>query len=139
MRSTEEIVRAFWHEVWTLGNSEIVHELFHADAKENGEPMDLPAFAHAVDRLRTAFPNFAVSVEELIQVSPEKVVSRVTYSGTQVLDWFGLPARSGEFKTIGIDIFNVEGGRVSELWHSTDHLDLVLQLGGKVVPVVKER
>jgi predicted ester cyclase len=135
MRTSESIVQAFWHDVWTLGKSELVHELFHADARENSEPMDLRAFSNAVDRLRAAFPNFAVTIEELIQISPEKIVSRVTYSGTQVLDWFGLPAKSADFKTIGIDIFNVDGGRVRELWHSTDHLDLVLQLGGKVVPV----
>ena len=134
MRSAAEIVRAFWHDVWTLGKTELIIELFHANADENGEPMDLSAFIKAVDRLRTAFHDFTVTIEELIQLSPHRVVSRVTYSGTQEQDWFGLPARSGEFKTIGIDLFNVEGGRVTELWHSTDHLDLVLQLGGKVVP-----
>ena len=134
MRRPEQIVCAFWHDVWTLGKSELINDLFHVDARENGEPMDLNAFIKAVDRLRAAFPDFKVTIEDAFEVSPDRVVSRVTYSGTQAKAWFGLPARSGEFKTIGIDIFTIESGKIAELWHSTDHLDLVQQLGGEVVP-----
>lgn len=138
MRRPEQIVRAFWHDVWTLGKSELINDLFHAHAKENGELMDLNAFIRAVDRLRTAFPDFTVTIEDVFEVGPDRVVSRVTYSGTQAKAWFGLPARSGEFKTIGIDIFTIENAKITGLWHSTDHLDLVLQLGGKVVPSEEE-
>lgn len=99
--------------------------------------MNLAAFRHAVDRSRESFPNFNVVVQDLFAVGSNRLVSRVTYSGTQESKWFGLPAKSQRFETIGIDIFTFENDKIAELWHSTDHLDLVLQLGGKVVPSEK--
>ena len=130
----KELVLTFWRDVWSNGQSELIEKIFHPDAKENGEPMNLTAFMKAVDKLRRAFPDFNVAVDDIFAVTSNKVVSRVTYSGTQETDWFGLPAMSKSFTTIGIDIFTIQDGQITELWHATDHLDLVLQLGGKVVP-----
>ncbi len=69
----------------------------------------------------------------MIPVGEDRVVTRVTYTGTQVLPWAGLPASNKATKVIGIDIFRVVDGRITELWHSADHLELAIQLGGKIV------
>lgn len=129
-----EVVRRFWESVWTEGNADILSDIFNPDIHENGEVVDVEDFKRAVSSWRRIFPDFAATVEELIPVDRDRVVSRVTYTGTQQLPWAGLPASGRSFKVLGIDIFRVRDGRVVELWHSVDHYDMAAQLGAKLVP-----
>lgn len=129
-----EIVRSFWESVWTEGDAGLLSEIFDPDIRENGEPVDIEAFKGAVTSWHRIFPDFTATVEELIPVGEDRVVSRVTYTGTQKLPWAGLPETGRSFKVVGIDVFRVSEGRIVELWHSVDHYDMAYQLGGKLVP-----
>lgn len=129
-----EAVKAFWQSVWTEGNAELLSEIFHPDILENGEPVDIERFKRVVVAWHEIFPDFAASIEELIPLGEDRVLSRVTYSGTHTLPWAGLPATGRTFTVIGIDIFRVRDGQVVELWHAVDHYDMALQLGAKLVP-----
>ncbi len=134
MASAADVVRSFWQSVWTDGHSEKLLDLFAADMKENAEPVDVDDFRRAVDSWRGIFPDFSVTVEELFDVGDGRVVTRVTYRGTQTKPWAGLPASGKTFEGVGIDIFTIRDGRISELWHAADHYDMVVQLGGKIAP-----
>ena len=123
----------FWHGVWTNGEVSLLAELFAPGATENGEALDIEAFEKGVVRWREIFPDFQVHIDEMIRVGDDRVVTRVTYTGTQVLPWAGLPATGKSTKVIGIDIFRLSEGKVTELWHSADHLELAIQLGGRIV------
>lgn len=129
-----EVVRSFWESVWTEGNADLLSEIFDPDIRENGEALDLEVFKRTVTSWHRIFPDFRATVEELIPVSQDRVVSRVTYTGTQKLTWAGLPATGRAFRVVGVDIFRVRDGRVVELWHSVDHYDMAAQLGAKLVP-----
>jgi steroid delta-isomerase-like uncharacterized protein len=126
-------IRQFWEDVWTRGDVDFLADLFSKEATQNGEPLDIEAFGTAVSRWREIFPDFRVEIDELLPIAENRVVSRVTYTGTQKLPWCGLPAGQS-FRTLGIDIFRMKDGRITELWHTTDHYDAILQLGGKIVP-----
>ncbi len=63
--------------------------------RENGEPVDIAQFRKAVASLRASFPDFTVTVEELIPIDADRVVSRVTYRGTHRGSWAGLPPVEG--------------------------------------------
>ena len=123
----------FWHGVWSNGQVELLKEIFAAEATENGEALDVDAFEQGVVRWREIFPDFQVHIDEMIKVGDDRVVTRVTYTGTQVLPWAGLPATNKTTKVIGIDIFRLADGKITELWHSADHLELAIQLGGRIV------
>lgn len=58
----------------------------------------------------------------------------MTHRGTQEQSWAGLPPSGRSIEAIGIDIFTVREGRITELWHSADHLDVAWQLGGRLTP-----
>lgn len=129
-----DVVRRFWEEVWTNGDAEALSEIFDPDVRENAMPVDVAAFARAVVSWRKTFPDFTATVEELIPIGDDRVASRVTYRGTQALAWAGLPATGRSFEVPGIDIFQVRAGRIVDLWHSVDHLDMADQLGGRLTP-----
>lgn len=129
-----EIVRSFWESVWTDGDSAKLSDLFAADATENAEPVDVEEFRNAVDHWRSVFPDFSATVEELFDLGDGRVVTRVTYRGTHTKPWAGLPASGKTFEGVGIDIFTVRDGRISDLWHAADHYDMVVQLGGTIAP-----
>jgi predicted ester cyclase len=133
--SAGEVVRRFWTSVWTEGNSAELFEIFDPALRENGEAVDTAQFAEIVDKWRKVFPDFSAIVEELFEVGEGRVVSRVTYRGTQALPWASIPPTGKAFECVGIDIFTVRDGRIVELWHAIDHYDMAVQLGGRIAPV----
>lgn len=124
-----EVVRRFWQSVWNEGNASELTNLFHPDVLENGEPVDIADFQQKVLSLRDSFPDFTVTIEELLPIDRDRAVSRVTYRGTHRGRWAGLPASGKSFEVVGIDIFTIDAGQVTALWHSTDHYDMAVQLG----------
>ncbi|HVF76443.1 MAG TPA: ester cyclase [Acidimicrobiales bacterium] len=132
--SPADVVRSFWQSVWTEGQSEKLLDLFAADATENAEPVDIEQFRRAVDSWRGIFPDFSATVEEMFDLGEGRVVTRVTYRGTQTKPWAGLPVSGNTYAGVGIDIFTVRDGRITELWHAADHYDMAVQLGGKIAP-----
>lgn len=127
-------VRRFWQSVWNEGNAGDLTDLFHPAVRENGEAVDIALFRNAVVSLRASFPDFTVTIEELIPIDADRVVSRVTYRGTHAGSWAGLPASGRSFEVIGIDIFTIDAGQVIALWHSTDHYEMATQLGATMTP-----
>ncbi len=131
-RTSNEAVRQFWEEVWTRGQVEVLDDIFHPDMTENGEPVAVDAFQRGVAKWREIFPDFSATIEELLSIADDRVVTRVTYRGTHRGTLWGLEATGAETEVVGIDLFRVQSGRIIELWHAVDHLQLVLQLGGTV-------
>lgn len=129
----EQVVRDYWRRVWCEGSGEAVLELYAEGATENAEPVDREDFARKVEQWFTKFPDFSATVEDLFVVG-DRVVTRVTYRGTQALPWAGLPATGRSFEGLGLDVFTVRDGRIVEHWHCADHYDMVVQLGGTIVP-----
>ena len=130
---SEAVVRDYWQRVWCEGSADAVRELYAPGATENGEPVSVEDFARGVEAWFTKFPDFTATVDDVFAVG-DRVVSRVTYRGTQALPWAGLPATGRTFEGLGLDVFTIRDGRIVEHWHSADHYDMVVQLGGKVVP-----
>jgi len=131
---SEAVVRDYWRRVWCEASEDAVRELYADDAVENDEPIDRDGFAAMVTAWFTKFPDFTATVDDLFSADDGRVVTRVTYRGTHRGPWAGLPATGRSFSALGLDVFTVRDGRIVEHWHSTDHYDLVVHLGGKVVP-----
>lgn len=130
---SEQVVRDYWRRVWNDGDGDAAVELYADGALMDGEPLDRTEFAAAVRSWFTKFPDFTTTVEDVI-VAGDRVVTRVRYRGAHQGTWAGLPATGRSFSSHGLDVFTVRDGRITEHWHATDHYELVVQLGGKVVP-----
>lgn len=129
----DNVMRDYWRRVWCEGDASAVYDLYADGALLDGEPLDRDDFAAGVTRWHGIFPGFTATVDETV-VAGDRVMSRVTYRGTHANTWAGLPATGTEFSQHGLDLFTVRDGRIVEHWHATDHYQMVVSLGGKIVP-----
>jgi predicted ester cyclase len=90
-------------------------------------------------RLRTAFPDARVTVEEML-VDGDKVILRHTLSGIHTgklqSPSLGDIAATGKRMTIsGIVIYRVAGGKITDRWSNMDDLGMLIQLGVITLPL----
>ena len=77
---------------------------------------------------RAAFPDTNGKVEDQI-AQGDKVVSRITWQGTQRGEFLGIPATNKSFKAGEIHVVRYEDGVAKEHWGVFDLLGLMQQLG----------
>ena len=79
--------------------------------------------------LLAAFPDFRCRIDDLLS-DGDRVVARLTLSGTNTGDYRGLPAPTGRHaRWEAIAIFRVAAGRVAEIWGCADRMGMLTQLG----------
>ena len=97
-----------------------------------GTPSGIDGFRQFLKMVSTAFPDIQVTVEDLIAEN-DKVVSRLTITGTQTGVLMGKIAPSGKQACwTGIDILKIEDGKITERWSQRDLLSMMKQIG--VIP-----
>jgi predicted ester cyclase len=126
------------NELYNEGNLAILEELFAPGYVEHwplppGFPTGVEAVRLFVTLVRTAFPDFRYTIEDVF-VGGDKLTMRVTASGTQRGDFMGIPATGRSATWQEIHIARCEGDRLAEHWVVVDQLGLLQQLG--VVPAV---
>ena len=127
------LVRQFIDEIFNRGNMSMVDELFAADFVEHEElppgiPRDREGVIQLTSMLRSAFPDFKATIDDMI-AEGDKVVIRQTWSGTQQGEFMGIPP-TGKSVSIGvIDIIRMADGKVMEHWGQMDSMGMMQQLG----------
>jgi predicted ester cyclase len=94
-------------------------------------PMNREAFIQYQGVVRSAFPDFAPTLEEQIAVG-DKVANRLVFRGTHQGDFQGIPPTGKRVTVTAITIERVVGGKIVEHWIEFDGLGMMQQLG--VVP-----
>jgi steroid delta-isomerase-like uncharacterized protein len=92
-------------------------------------PMSSEAFRQLFAGLLTAFPDMAVTVEDLI-AEGDRVAARVTTRGTHAGELIGLPPTGRRVEWSGISMTRHAGGKIVEQWGEFDALGLLQQLSG---------
>ena len=93
------------------------------------------SFVEYVRFVRRAFPDFHNTIEELI-AQGDKVVARLTYSGTHQGELFGISATGRRVTYAGMATFRIVDGQIEEGWVLGDTRGLIEQLQG---PPAKEQ
>lgn len=138
IEQNKTIVRRFIEEVISKGNLAVIDELiapdyiYHAPGMEVSGP---DGMKQLFTMLRTAFPNWHETVEDMI-AEGDKVVFRVTGNGTHKGEFMGIPPTGKQVTMKGIDIVHIEGGKLVEHWANFDQLSLMQQLG--VIPAPEQ-
>ena len=78
--------------------------------------------------LHAAFPDVHMDVEDMI-AEGEKVVARVSVSGTHEEEFLGIEPTGNRVTIKGIDILCITDGKVVEHWGNFDDLGMLQQLG----------
>jgi steroid delta-isomerase-like uncharacterized protein len=78
--------------------------------------------------LHAAFPDVHMDVEEMI-AEGDKIVARVSVSGTHQGEFMGIAPTGNRMTIAGIDILRITDGKVVEHWGKFDDLGMMQQLG----------
>jgi len=139
--STEQnkaMARQMIEEIFSRGDLSRVDEYLAPDFVEREElPPGLPGGREGVKQLtailRSAFPDFKASIDDLV-AEGDKVVIRQTWRGTHKGEFMGVPP-TGKSVSFGvIDILRIAGGKVVEHWGLMDSMSLMQQLGAGPMP-----
>jgi len=122
-------------ELWNTGNLAIADEIFGADFVNHDpnhpEVTNLESYKGHVAGIRTGFPDFHVTTEDLI-AEGDKVAVRWIITATHQGELAGIPATGIEATWTGMTIWRFADGKLAEGWWSIDMLGLLQQLG--VIP-----
>jgi len=136
VEENKAIVRRLWEEV-NKGNVSVLDELCAADfvwhAPGGLERHDLQIAKKVITRFFTTFPDFHVTIEDLI-AKGDKVVTRSTRTGTHQGEYRGIAATGNKVTWTFISIYRIEGGKIVEEWDEGDHLSLMQQMGAILTP-----
>jgi predicted ester cyclase len=122
-------------EVLNNGNFGLLDEIVSTDFVDHyaqpGVPPTREGLKQSVTALKTAFPDLHYTIDDAIE-SGDKIVHRLTASGTMKGDFMGIPATGKRATWTEIHIGKVANGRLTEHWGLVDQLGMLVQLG--VVP-----
>ncbi len=120
---------------WNKGNMDALNDLISPDFVNHTAPNlneTRDGFKQRVQMVRTAFPDWEVTVDEMLGEG-DKVVTRWGGRGTHRGPFRGIPATGKKIEVTGIAIDRVLDGKRVEGWAEWDMLGLLQQLGGKLV------
>jgi steroid delta-isomerase-like uncharacterized protein len=139
---TEEEAKAFVDqdlEIWNEGNLAVVDEGYDPDYTRHyvdifEDIVGIDAFKQWITDVRTAFPDFHITIEGEIIVKTDKIVSRRIGEGTNLGSFLGLPPTGKKVKFFGVNILHIVNGKVVEEWVYFNQASLLQQLGFTLTP-----
>lgn len=81
----------------------------------------------------TAFPDLHEEAD-LLLADGDRVAAHVTWTGTHLGEFGGIPATGKKVRVTGMRIFRVANGRIAEEWSIDDMMGLMQQLGVMPTP-----
>jgi steroid delta-isomerase-like uncharacterized protein len=140
IEQNKAMFRQMVDEIFNQGNMSLVDELMATDFVEHEElPPGIPGGREGVKvlttQLRKAFPDFKAVIEDLI-AEGDRVVGRMTWTGTQKGEFMGIPPTDKSISIEVIDIIRIAGDKFVEHWGIMDNMGMMQQLG--VVPAPGE-
>jgi len=142
-----EDIKSKFHRVvdaaWTKGDLDALDELHSAEYTEHHAPFPdvegLDAFKQMVAGARTTYPDFHITIHELIQEG-DKLAARWSWTGTHLgqTRQLSIPPTGKQITLTGSHILLIENDKLVEGWQFADDLGLLQQLGLTPQPTAKE-
>jgi len=130
-----ELVKRFYRYLDSKKHDEL-GELIAPRAKVFYESGDHVTFSEMVPFIKTfyaSFPDYKHTVEDIFAVG-DKVVARLSFSGTFRNSFMGFDPNGKSFKYAGVHILQFKDGEVSSFWGIEDELGMMTQLGFELKP-----
>ena len=137
---TEEEAKAFIDrdfEIWNEGNLALADDLLSPDYVQHSgeleEIVGIDAFKKDLTVLRTDFPDFNFTIEDLI-VKSDKIVYRWIATGTNTGTTSDIPPTGKKIRVSGVAIMHVVNGKYVEKWMYYNQATVLRQLGFTFTP-----
>jgi steroid delta-isomerase-like uncharacterized protein len=128
---SKNLVQRMNEKAWNLGKLEVIDNLCAANyvgIEPYGNEYGPEAVKQGVKARRAAFPDIHVEIDEMI-AADDKVVARLTFTGTHEGEFQGIKPTHREVTWSGICIYRIAHGKFTERWHRYDMLGMLQQLG----------
>jgi steroid delta-isomerase-like uncharacterized protein len=128
------LIYRWFDEVWNKGRAEAIDEMFATDGIAHGlgeagiDVRGPAAFKPFFEKLRGAFPQFEVTVEDTI-AEADQIAARWTARLTHGGDQLGIPATNRQATVSGMSIVRIRDGQITEAWNNWDIHGLMQQIG----------
>ena len=133
--TTSKMLERIPLEVLNKSDFALIDEIYATDFVEHtpqpGVPPTREGFNQTAIALKKAFPDLYYTVEDTIE-SGDRLVHRLSASGTMTGEFMGIPATGKRSTWSEIHIGRVANGRLTEHWAVVDQLGMLVQLG--IVP-----
>lgn len=129
-----QLLRAtrLFYSFWNTGDMRYAEAATAPDFRDNtlppGRPQGRAGLKAASQGFLKAVPDLKCSVEEVV-LTPEKVVTRLLFTGHNTGPFGKHPASGKAVRFIAIDILHIRGGKIVEDWHLEDNLTFQQQIG----------
>ena len=127
MERNTAVVRRFYGELWNQWKLDVANEILAPDVRFRGSLgstlVGVDAFKGYVEGVRAAFPDFQNQVDDLIAAG-DRVVTRMTWSGTHSGELFGIAATGRRVTYVGAGIFQLLDAKIQEAWIVGDTQEL---------------
>ena len=133
------LIHRWFDEVWNKGRAEAIDEMFAADGVAYGlgeagiDVRGPSAFKPFFEKLRSAFPDFEVTIEDAISEG-DKVAARWTAKMTHQGDQLGLRASGKRVTVTGMSMVRIRNGQIVEGWNNWDIFGMMQQIGAGPAP-----
>jgi predicted ester cyclase len=132
---TQKMIERIPLELLNNNKFELIDEIYSPTYVEHtpqpGVPATREGLKQTVIDLKKAFPDLHYTIEDVIE-GGDRIVHRLTASGTMKGDFAGMPATGKHATWTEIHIGRVVNGRLTEHWGVIDQLSMLIQLG--VIP-----
>ncbi|MDQ4099928.1 MAG: ester cyclase [Chloroflexota bacterium] len=117
------------YQAFNSGNVDTLDDMVAADYVDRspapGQARGIEGVKQVIAEFKAAFPDGTIVPQELL-ADRDKVVARVTLTGTHVADFFGVPPSGAAVTADGIETFRFAGGLIVESW----------SMFGELVPIL---
>ena len=133
LQQNKALVRHLF-EVINNGELDQLRDLVDANVVDHNavifmQPEGPGAVEDGIRLLRQGFPDLRINIEELV-AEGDRVVARLTMSGTNTGEYRGLPAPTQQhFRSEAIAILRIADAKVTEIRGTADRLGMLTQLG----------
>lgn len=115
MPEYKSLVRRYYSDLWNAWSPTALEELISPTIVFRGSigtaVHGIEEFRHYVSKIRAAFPDFHNQIEEIFG-EDDKVVARLTYTGTHRGELFGISGTGRKISYQGIAIFQFREGKI---------------------------
>jgi steroid delta-isomerase-like uncharacterized protein len=130
------LVRRGFEEGMNRRNFKVFDQIISPKYVNHNMPTPMPGpegFKHAVGVFTSAFPDFHVTIEDIVS-EEDRVVTRGYFSGTHKGAFMNVPPTGRTVKVQYIDMWRFEEGKAVENWVQMDMLGLMQQIGAIPAP-----
>src|SRR5262249_23751367 len=135
--SNKGIVRRYYDEVMNAHNPAAAGSICDSRLAWHGagigDTRELAALQRMLQPLFAAFPDFAVTIDDLL-AEDDRVVARYRWQGTHRGPFQGIPPTGRAVTVAGITVHRLAGGKIAEQWFQEDLLGMLQQLGAMPAP-----